>query len=187
MQKKTRQLQAENTKKAIVTAIEHLMGSKAIDNIKIRDICKLAGVSIGTFYLYFSCKEEAVLYIYRDKDRIFNEICLTDNPKENIALLMEVYYHMVDLNNLPYVRHLYICHLTYFDEYFFSEERTIFRLLNDQIAQLTEKDTKSITWELLEYSRGKIYNLCISFVKADITWYEVNLQKTMKYLDFLLY
>lgn len=186
MKKITRKMQSELTKNSIVEAITQLMHNKDITAITIRDICTRAKVSVGTFYVYFSCKEEAVLYIYRSKDEVFNHLNLNGTPMENIEKLMVAYFDMVERNNLSYNRHLYICHLTYYDEYFFSEERAIFQLLNKQIGKMTLIDSKKITWELLEYARGNVYNLCISFSETDEEWYEDVLTKTFKYLNFLL-
>ena len=44
---------AENTKTNIIKALEQLSKDQNLDNIKIRDICTLANISVGTFYLYF--------------------------------------------------------------------------------------------------------------------------------------
>ena len=68
---------AENTKTNIIKALEQLSKDQNLDNIKIRDICTLANISVGTFYLYFKSKEEAILYIYQQCDEQFRNLKLT--------------------------------------------------------------------------------------------------------------
>ena len=48
--------QTEKTRRKIVEAIHVSMKEADLSDITIRSVCKKAGVSIGTFYLYFSCK-----------------------------------------------------------------------------------------------------------------------------------
>lgn len=187
MTKPSRKQQSEQTKIRILTAVKEVLSEKDMNNIKIRDICQRAHVSIGTFYLYFSCKEEAILYDYRDADESFEELKMTKNIKKNILLILKTYYEMVHLEDLPYCRHLYICHLTYFDSYFFDENRTLFSMLNRQIQLLSNiSDTKEITWKVLEYARGRIYNLCIRFDKDTHNWHKTQVNETWEYLEFLI-
>lgn len=181
-----RSLQPEITKNKIVLTLEKLMQEKSIKEITIREICRLADVSVGTFYVYFSCKEEAILYIYRSADDVFKELTLSEDPIENVELVLKTFYEMVDMDNLAFVKHLYICHLSYMDEYYLNEDREFFQLLNTQISRLVPEHSREITWELLEYGRGKIYNYCIGHETGDKEWYSQSLRKTMRYFRFLL-
>lgn len=54
----TRKLQAAETKNKIHEVALNLMISYGLENISIRDICNAANVSTGTFYHYFSSKDE---------------------------------------------------------------------------------------------------------------------------------
>lgn len=181
-----RSLQPDITKNKIILTLAKLMQEKSVKEITIREICRLAEVSVGTFYIYFSCKEEAILYIYRSADDVFRGLNLSDDPLANVELLLKTFFEMVDMDNLTFVKHLYICHLSYQDEYYLNENREFFQQLNTQISRLAPEHSKEITWELLEYGRGKIYNYCISHEEGDSAWYSLALQKTMKYLYFLL-
>lgn len=182
----SRKLQPEITKNKITLVLEKLMQEKPIEDITIREICRLAEVSVGTFYVYFSSKEEAILFIYRSADAIFEELNLSDVPLENVRTIMKTFFDMVEYEPLSFIRHMYICHLSYKDEYFLSEERGFFQLLNEQIRQLTHKDSKEIAWELLEYGRGKVYNYCIGHREPEKEWFHQVLDKTMEYFSFLL-
>lgn len=185
-EKTKRQLQAERTKQSLLQAVKGLLQDHQLDEIPIRDICKIANVSIGTFYLYFSCKEEAFLYLYRECDEDFSRLDLQDEPRENIRAILTTYYHMVHLDNLEFDRKLYKCHLSYYDAYFFDENRSVFVRLKKEIETYACIDNaEEITWGILEFCRGRIYNLCIGFREADDSWYDRQTELTLKYLDML--
>lgn len=56
--KNTRQLQAEHTRNHILDTATQLIKQKPVSDIKMRDILQASGVSAGTFYHYFSSKDE---------------------------------------------------------------------------------------------------------------------------------
>ncbi len=182
-----RQQQSIETRNRIVATIRELVKTTAVDKIKIRDICKKAEVSLGTFYVYFSCKEEAILYIYRDFDRDFDSLKLDGNPEENILMILRTYFRMVDLDNLDFVRHIYSCHLSYFDEYFFDENRPLYKILNNELMSLgNSQASHDITWQILDFIRGRIFNLCIRLDQENSNWLEQQLALTWQYIQFLL-
>ncbi len=76
----TRQLQAIQTKEKILTAGRKLIEQKPISEINIPDITKACGIATGTFYHYFSSKEDLFAQLtwnshlkesYGDKDTPF--------------------------------------------------------------------------------------------------------------------
>ena len=191
MKKKTmRQQQAEETRERILKAVGEMLTQKSIQEMKIREICTLAGISVGTFYLYFPCKEAALLYGYRTLDHIFSSLTFTDNHRENVETVLRTHIGLVTEEDLPRVKQMYICHLTYYDEYFFSEERPLFTALYEQLAayapHLGEEETKELAWKLLSLSRGFMYNLCIRQEVEVSLWRERKLRELMEYMDFLL-
>lgn len=185
MEKITRKEQAANTKRRIAKVLEELMYSKKMTEITIKDICSRAHIAAGTFYVHFSCKEEAILYIYRNKDSQFRDLILGTDHMKNIELILSAYYNMVNLNQPQFNRQLYICHLTYYDPYFFSEDRAIFQILKQELDHLGCHDT-DVVWKLLRFCRGEIYNYCISFEDGGETWKNHVRTETLEYLTFLL-
>lgn len=191
MGKKTRrQLQAEQTRARIVETVGDLMREKDISNVKIREICDKVGVSVGTFYLYFPSKEAAILYGYRAADKAFEDLNLSGTPQNNIELILRTHLDLVSAENLPLIKRVYICHLTYYDDYFFSEERPFFVALYGQIATLAsgcgEQEIKDMAWKILNMSRGFIFNLCIRQTINIPNWRERKLSELMTYLKILL-
>lgn len=57
--------QEEYTQHYIVTALFKLMMEYVYSQITITDIAKKAGVGRATFYRYFKCKEDIVLYYFK--------------------------------------------------------------------------------------------------------------------------
>lgn len=167
---KIRAQQAEITKSQIAKTFEKLIHSKDIRSISIKEICKEAGVSVGTFYLYFENKEEALLYNYHISDDIFSNIELEKDrcPIENLNIILNKYIEMIDFNLMNNMRQTYIAHLMYFDEYFFSWDRgLICKILEcvdcgqQQGRLTTEYSNKEITIKILRFIRGCLYDLLI--------------------------
>ena len=80
-----RQQQYNRTLEAIRSAVDKLVHEIGFDEMRIRDICQEAGISIGTFYHYFESKDEllfdryhrlneALLIRYREKWSGMDEI-----------------------------------------------------------------------------------------------------------------
>lgn len=67
-----------------------LFYSKGFKDTNISDIAKLAGIGVGTFYNYYSSKEElfAEIYIKENKDlkkRLFEAFDLNDDPVTSVT------------------------------------------------------------------------------------------------------
>lgn len=187
MEKITRKEQSAATKKKIVQSVQKLLNILEPEKIKIRDICKDAGVSAGTFYVYFSSKEEAILYIYRDCDQAFENLELSQDGKENIFIILRTYFQMVKLDNMSFTRHLYICHLTYYDAYFFDENRSLYQVFEKQLCLFAKRNvSREIVWKSLDYMRGCIYNLCTRFEIDTKNWVETQITNSWQYICFLL-
>ncbi len=66
VRRKPRQSRAKLTQEALQESFVRLLHERAAHDITIREITDLAGVSLGTFYEYFSKKEDLVaLTIHR--------------------------------------------------------------------------------------------------------------------------
>ncbi|MCR0326473.1 TetR/AcrR family transcriptional regulator [[Clostridium] innocuum] len=178
--------QTEQTRRKIVEAVHECMREADLSDITIRSVCQRAGVSIGTFYLYFSCKEAALLYGYRQADAQFEALKLTSEPWENIQRIMTCYLHMVTLDDMHTIRQIYICHIKYHDAYFFDEQRSIFKLLANELEQLVpHAAVAAITWGLLTHARGLIYHACcLQDDQIEPDWHQTQLHELMDYLAY---
>lgn len=80
--------QSISKKKAIVDVIVNLMDEEGLKNVTIKDICEKAGISIGSFYHYFSSKDSIVQEMYQLMDEYFllnkDNICSHFTSNEDI-------------------------------------------------------------------------------------------------------
>lgn len=64
---------SELTKELVFKAALELMEEKGYREATIRDICKRANVSIGTFYSYYTTKSDVIRELYLSGDELFLE------------------------------------------------------------------------------------------------------------------
>ena len=179
---------SEQTKEKILYTLGSMMKQRDISDINIRTICKEAGISIGTFYLYFPCKEAALLYCYHKADEVFEQMDLKDTPMANLRTIMDTYFHMVALDDLCAIQQLYTCHIKYHDRYFFDEERPIFHCIVKEIYSLIKDDvqSKKMAMQILTMARGMIFHICCMEEKQiDAQWHIHSTNELMDYIGFL--
>ena len=75
----SRDIQARQTKEKIINTCTRLMESTPWDQIKIRDICAAADLSIGAFYHYFKNKSEILIEIDTRMGQHFYDDILTQS------------------------------------------------------------------------------------------------------------
>ena len=89
-----RKKQAVATRQKIFRTALKLFYKEGFDKVTVDDICKKAGVSHGTFYVYFKKREQVVLDIFTTTDQIYdtfvaNELVSLSDPIEKLRLLGE--------------------------------------------------------------------------------------------------
>ena len=97
-QKLGRKKQAEQTKKKIFETAVSLIKKKGYSNITISEICKIAGVAKGSFYVHYKSKEDIVRESYyadmgeyiQQKYNIFIESNTTATYDERIIYFMNL-------------------------------------------------------------------------------------------------
>ncbi|MDL2217943.1 TetR/AcrR family transcriptional regulator [Christensenellaceae bacterium OttesenSCG-928-M15] len=68
-----RQQQYQATQDAIYAAVNALVKVMPFEKIRIQDICAQAGISLGTFYHYFSNKNDLLIDRYKRTNRHFEQ------------------------------------------------------------------------------------------------------------------
>lgn len=187
--KNKRQLQAEKTKEAILESISEMIQERPISQITIREICNHTGISAGAFYHHFDSKEAAILYNYRSADHEFEKLERNGTPLENIRSIINTHIGLMSDKNINSVRSIYISHLVYHDEYFFSENRPIFQVLKEEIAAFTglEQDSvkvRKLVWQVLWFCRGMMYNACIDRNEKWNNWPTEQVDDALQYFLF---
>jgi AcrR family transcriptional regulator len=169
--KKTkRDLQAEETKNKIIQATMSIMEKKGFQNITIQEINNRAGVSVGTFYHYFTNKDDVFFELYKEADDFFKEEVEIDLYAEDLHSLERIvrffswYARFNNKNGLEYVRQLYNTN----NKFFISEDRYMIRLLDRIVSDgmekgevTTELSPMGVVRHLFMLARGIVFDWCL--------------------------
>ncbi|WP_243449397.1 TetR/AcrR family transcriptional regulator [Clostridium acetobutylicum] len=106
-----RKLQAQNTKNKIYKASIELFEKKGYENLKIKDICKEAGVSIGSFYNHFDSKHAILIEVHKKADEYFKtevkDNIISTNGIDKIIEFFDYYSIYNDFVGLDTLKQLY--------------------------------------------------------------------------------
>ena len=80
-----RNLQYQATLERINNAVDQLVQEVGFDQMRIRDICSLAGISTGAFYHYFASKNELLFARYSRANQI-----ILENYEQNLQSMNAV-------------------------------------------------------------------------------------------------
>ena len=195
-QKKTsRQLQAEASREKLQQIVMDLCKTRTLDEIRIKDICEQAGMSLGNFYQYFSSKEDALIYSYKTKDDCWSQMRFEEiaDPLERVKRIIATHLRSMTENSLCFDTQLYIAQLKQYGSYFFTQDRYITRIMRETIEagqQAGEFDTRltaaEIVKRLLNFSRGLVYNYCIEHKENHPAWLQYAFDCQSEYLTLFL-
>ncbi len=188
-EKKRRQLQAEETKIRLFEAAFALLRERDFSDITIRDIVARAGVSIGTFYVYFPSKLDVFYETYTIADSYFeNEVAphLTEsNVADRILHFFQSYaYYNAEVTGIKLTKLLYNPNNKYFLR---PGNYGMLRVLTSLITQDISKEgtvcgqmPQTIAEFLMISARGLVYNWCTQDAGYDLG------QAMEKYVKYLL-
>jgi len=155
------------TKDRIVRASLSVMTKKGYENTTIRDICKEARVSIGTFYSYFRTKNDTFFAIYESADEYFTETVaktiMGDSATDKIVDFFR-YYARLNLNTgIEMMKILYNP-----DNSWFVKHRPMQKVLENIIKSgqesgelIDDMEAAKIVDFLFIFMRGCCYNWCM--------------------------
>lgn len=188
--KTSRQQQAEKTKELIFDSAIALFRKESFNTITVADICKAAGVSVGTFYHYFPSKQAVMQKIFKDIDDYFRKVVSQEiNELEGKGTRAEIlhyfrrYSQYSERQGLDFVKQLY----TFDNNLFRIKGRFLQVYLGEIITrgqQTGELDNSMTPEEMVEYlyiaARGIIYHWAVHEGEYELTNY------LMHYMDRLL-
>lgn len=161
-----RKLKAQDTKDRLFNTAFSLLSQKSFDEISIREITRLADVSIGTFYTYFKSKQDVFYQTYSLGDRYFENTVkphLTQTTQtQQVQYFFDQYACYNVLSGLNLSRILYNPNNQYFNR---REDTGMFPILLSIIQR--GQDLKEFTSEMAaDYianymmisARGLVYN-----------------------------
>ena len=88
----SRDIQAQKTRQRIIDCMFELLSSTDYNKIRITDIARQAGVSVGTVYLYFHSKADVATTLVRERNVILTQNQTVDDTRS----VMEQYNEYVD-------------------------------------------------------------------------------------------
>ena len=152
----------EHTKKVkenILNAADELLKTKGIEAVTVNNICKMAKVSVGSFYHHFSSKENVLSHYLIDAFEKRRESFETINDEDIIRSLLQSYR----LYNSFLLEKGY----DFIVNYYVPSNRAIFSY-NSRNASKEDAPIVSINEKLIEEALRKGY------LRSDITAQELN-------------
>ena len=158
---------SELTKELVYKAALELMEEKGYRGATIRDICKRASVSVGTFYSYFGAKSDVIREIYLSGDNFFLETVAPQlegkSCLEQLRLFVRGYAHVNLDTGLDIVKVLFNA-----DNEWFRQTRPMQSVLDGIIRRGQSSGALRADWEpvrIMDYFfdllRGICYNWCV--------------------------
>jgi len=165
---------ARVTKEFVFKAAIEVMEKKGCENTTIRDICKRADISIGTFYNYFNTKNDILYEIYKAADILFintvaNQIT-GDSTEEKMIDYFRYYARLSVDTGLEELKLLF----NPSNEWFLSKramQSILFGILKqgqEDGELITSMSADEMVDFLFVLMRGVCYNWCISNGKFDL-------------------
>lgn len=163
-----RQLQAQKTKNKLYKISIELLEKQGYEKLKVEDICKKAGVSVGSFYNYFNSKNDILVEVYKHADNYFkNEVennIKSVNILDKIVEFFDYYGNYNDLVGIDIMKQLYNSN----NKLFSQKGRFMQTLLESLILEGQNKNeisshmtSKEICNYLFISARGLVYDWCL--------------------------
>lgn len=90
------QLKSKETKEKIFRAAKHILQKKGYEELSIKNICEVAGVSNGSFYHHFKTKDDLLSYYIEDQPSINPDLLdLPLDAEEAKSAIIYVYLNYV--------------------------------------------------------------------------------------------
>jgi AcrR family transcriptional regulator len=132
-------------KDEVFSAARKLFASKGFKDTNISDIAKKAGIAVGSFYKYFSSKEEIFLKVYLKENeelkmRMFKSFNMNDDPVTMVTNLVS--QNAVEMNSNRILKEWYNKELFAKLEKLFYEQdgfKSIEEMMNSGMAGMVKK------------------------------------------------
>ena len=174
-----RKEQALRTKANLLEIAIEMIQKHGYDQVKIKDICQEAGVSVGAFYHHFKNKADIVVAMYADCDSYFEkEVIPKFEDCKDVEAVCQYLDHQMNYGRkfgIDLVIQIYRAQITDGADFFLSMERSLPQGLIHILERLqkleiltSETSAFQMAQELLIISRGILYNWAQSKGNYDI-------------------
>ena len=169
-----RDRQREETKRRIYDCAFRLFVEKGFQNVKVTDIAKAAGSSIGGLYHHDKSKEEIIDYGYRTFDDMLEEYYEKQtvvSPAEGIRTLIRFQMDTCVAYGVKIISITFRNQINAENRYRYWEGRYIWTKLLENLsaAGVPEGEVKTAARYILRTSRGCVYDWCCKNGDFDLT------------------
>ena len=169
-----RKIAAKESRENILHAYSNLLQTHGIENITIRSICKLAGVSTGCFYHHFQSRDDIMKEWYASftsgVEKKINKLGPKDS-KEKILLYFIGYAELNDSLGLQFCKRFFSGLNTSFYSHNRESLNVLYKISNELINEyLSDKnvDVENIVHLLQLVSRGVVFDWAVSDGSFDL-------------------
>lgn len=161
-----RDIQREKTKRRIYDVAFMLFDQYGYDKVKVSDIAKEAGVSVGSVYYHYKNKEAIIDYGYYEFDLLLKDVYEKQSFKSSReAILFLIGYQIQMTIERLGLKRASICFKNQMNSentYLYSNDRYLYQKL---LENLNKQELKALSSEhvakmILRISRGSIYDWC---------------------------
>lgn len=85
----SRDLQAQESRRKLLQTSMELIAREGYHNVTISRICRECGVSVGTFYQYFSSKRDIIMLMDREHSQYLTQMCRIEPGKKALEIYLE--------------------------------------------------------------------------------------------------
>ncbi|MBP1918794.1 TetR/AcrR family transcriptional regulator [Youngiibacter multivorans] len=170
-----RRLQAIETRDRIYKSAIALMKTKGYENFTVSEVCRDAGVAVGSFYSYFVSKNDILVEIFKKADEYFRDIVeenlMKGNGLDEIVLYFRYYGIYVSLTGTDLQKQLFSPK----SKMYATKGRYMIELLRRVVSRGQEMGdvTRGMTTDeivdfLLVTARGVSFDWCIRDGEYDV-------------------
>jgi TetR/AcrR family fatty acid metabolism transcriptional regulator len=163
-----RQLQAQNTKEKIYQTAVELMNNKGLNNITVEEVCRQAGVSIGSFYNCFKSKNDIMNEIYQAADEYFLQSVAPNIKEGTLEQKIRKYFSCYAQYNMErgieFMKNLYNVHNTMFIKKGRHMQLVLLELITKAQSEgeiIGDMSPEEIVDYLFIAARGIVYDWCL--------------------------
>jgi len=166
-----RRIQAEETRDRIYKSAINLMKTKGYENFTVSEVCREAGVSVGSFYSYFVTKYDILVEIFKKADDYFKDVVeenlMKGNGLDEIVLYFRYYGTYINMTGTDLQKQLFSPK----SKMYATKGRYMVELLRKVIARgqeigdiTSDMTTDEILELLLITARGVSFDWCVEGV-----------------------
>ncbi|MHB8918810.1 MAG: TetR/AcrR family transcriptional regulator [Desulfocucumaceae bacterium] len=177
-----RLIKAKMTKKKIYETALKLFEQEGYDKTTVAEIVERAGVSKGSFFVYFPKKDHVVLQYFKDLDQYLEEIGVeldgSGSPVEKIVLFFcKSNDYILKIANINLIKTFYQSQISLDsdDSYLTGGERPTYRWIEKWVTEAREQNLISpeyspddLTDMILTVCRGILFDWCLNNGKFDL-------------------